>query len=189
MLRTTRLPECSPCRAPGATRPYHRMGRNAAAVDAAAAHVVPLALGDVEGARRVLGRTLAVLGSWLDRGAWVVGLEPSCVLTLRDELQVMRLDAGSTRQLASRALLFAEFLERCCGMAGAFGYHAEHYTLSMAMAEDVLLPAVRHARAQDLVVAEGTSFRHQIRDGTGRKAAHLAGVVARSAGLVPVIAP
>lgn len=74
-------------------------------------------------------------------------------------------------------------------MAGAFGYHAEHYTLSMAMAEDVLLPAVRHAWAQDLVVAEGTSFRHQIRDGTGRKAAHLASVVARSAGLVPVIAP
>lgn len=145
MLRTTRLPECSPCRAPGATRPYHRMGRNAAAVDAATAHVAPLALGDVQGARRVPGRTLA--------------------------------------------LLFAGFLERCCGMAGAFGYHAEHYTLSMAMAEDVLLPAVRHARAQDLVVAEGTSFRHQIRDGTGRKAAHLAGVVARSAGLVPVIAP
>ena len=61
----------------------------------------------------------------------------------------------------------------CCGMAGSFGYEAEHYETSMAMAELSLLPAVRQA-PDALLVADGTSCRHQIADGAGREALHLA---------------
>jgi Fe-S oxidoreductase len=67
----------------------------------------------------------------------------------------------------------------CCGMAGAFGYHAEHYDTSMAMAELDLLPAVR-AAPEAQVVADGISCRAQITDGTGRAAVHAAVVLAES---------
>ena len=65
----------------------------------------------------------------------------------------------------------------CCGMAGAFGYEAEHYDVSMKMAELSLLPAVREADADTLIVADGTSCRHQIADGAGREALHAARVL------------
>jgi Fe-S oxidoreductase len=65
----------------------------------------------------------------------------------------------------------------CCGMAGSFGYEAEHYEVSMKMAEANLLPAVRGAAAETLVVADGTSCRHQIEHGTQRKALHVARVL------------
>jgi Fe-S oxidoreductase len=161
-----------------------------------------------------------------------VGLEPSCLLSLRDEYLVLGLGAEALR-VASASLLFEEFLAAehragrlalplralegrallhghchqkafdamgavrevlgwipglevetveasCCGMAGAFGYDASHYDLSMRMAEAALLPAVRAASADALVVADGTSCRHQIRDGTGRAAVHVACVVERA---------
>ena len=60
----------------------------------------------------------------------------------------------------------------CCGMAGSFGYEKEHYELSMKVGELVLFPAVRQADKDVIVVAPGTSCRHQIGDGTGRKALH-----------------
>jgi len=60
----------------------------------------------------------------------------------------------------------------CCGMAGSFGYEKEHYDLSMKVGELVLFPAVRGTDAETIVVAPGTSCRHQIVDGTGRKAFH-----------------
>lgn len=60
----------------------------------------------------------------------------------------------------------------CCGMAGSFGYEAEHYEVSMQVGEMVLFPAVRTAGDQTLIAAPGTSCRHQIADGTGRKAKH-----------------
>ncbi len=60
----------------------------------------------------------------------------------------------------------------CCGMAGAFGYQVETQDASRAMAEASLLPAVRAAAATDLIVADGTSCRHQIRDLSGRQAVH-----------------
>ena len=63
-------------------------------------------------------------------------------------------------------------------MAGSFGYEAEHYEVSMRMAEASLLPQVRSAAAEDLLVADGTSCRHQIRDGAGREAVHVARVLA-----------
>jgi Fe-S oxidoreductase len=66
----------------------------------------------------------------------------------------------------------------CCGMAGAFGYHADTIDVSRAMGELSLLPAVRKADADAIIVADGTSCRHQIRDGTGRQAIHVARVLA-----------
>jgi Fe-S oxidoreductase len=66
----------------------------------------------------------------------------------------------------------------CCGMAGAFGYEAKHYEISMKMAEASLLPRVRAAGADTILVADGTSCRHQIEDGAARKAVHVAQVLA-----------
>jgi Fe-S oxidoreductase len=68
----------------------------------------------------------------------------------------------------------------CCGMAGAFGYGADTYEASMEMAELSLLPAVRRADTATLIVADGTSCRHQIKDGTNRAALHVARVLAMS---------
>jgi len=68
----------------------------------------------------------------------------------------------------------------CCGMAGAFGYGADTYDASIEMAELSLLPAVRRADQATLVVADGTSCRHQIHDGTQREALHVARVLAMS---------
>jgi Fe-S oxidoreductase len=68
----------------------------------------------------------------------------------------------------------------CCGMAGAFGYGADTYQTSMEMAELTLLPAVRRADAATLIVADGTSCRHQIKDGADRQAIHVARVLAMS---------
>src|SRR5215475_5378931 len=68
----------------------------------------------------------------------------------------------------------------CCGMAGAFGYGADTIDVSLKMAELSLLPAVRGADADTLVVADGTSCRHQIKDGSGRQALHVARVLAMS---------
>jgi Fe-S oxidoreductase len=67
-------------------------------------------------------------------------------------------------------------------MAGAFGYHAETIDVSRAMGELSLLPAVRKAPEDAIIVADGTSCRHQIKDGTGRKALHVARVLAMSLG-------
>ena len=63
-------------------------------------------------------------------------------------------------------------------MAGAFGYEAEHHAISLRMAELALLPAVRAADRATLIVADGTSCRHQIHDGAGRQAVHAAYVLA-----------
>jgi len=65
----------------------------------------------------------------------------------------------------------------CCGMAGSFGYEAEHYDVSVKMGELSLLPAVRN-NPEALVIADGTSCRHQIAHGTGREAWHVARVLA-----------
>jgi Fe-S oxidoreductase len=162
-------------------------------------------------------------------GIAIVGLEPSCLLTLRDETLVMGLGAKA-QTVADHALLFEEFVAReakagrfslalepmdqallvhghchqkafgavspildvlrlipgadptliessCCGMAGSFGYEAEHFEVSMQMAELSLLPAVR-AAPDAIVVADGTSCRHQIADGAGREAVHVARLLA-----------
>jgi Fe-S oxidoreductase len=74
--------------------------------------------------------------------------------------------------------LRVEFIESsCCGMAGAFGLEAEHYEVSMEMAELSLLPRIREADEDTLLIANGTSCRHQIRDGAQREGMHLARVL------------
>jgi Fe-S oxidoreductase len=77
-----------------------------------------------------------------------------------------------------RALSFPEHYEArlipsgCCGMAGSFGYEQEHYDVSMKVGELVLFKAVREADEEILIAASGTSCRHQIKDGTGKRALH-----------------
>jgi len=68
----------------------------------------------------------------------------------------------------------------CCGMAGAFGYEAKNLEVSMAMAERDLLPAIRAADGDTVLVADGTSCRHQIKDGTAREAVHVATILDRA---------
>jgi Fe-S oxidoreductase len=180
-----------------------------------------LSVGLVDEARAEARRLLAAAMPLIERGIPVVGLEPSCLFSLRDEFPVMGFD-----RLAKSALLFEEFLARepgrlklketrkevllhghchqkafdamravertlglvpelkvrmvessCCGMAGTFGYEAKHYDVSMKMAELSLLPAVRTAAPETLIVADGFSCRHQVADGTGRDALHVARVL------------
>ena len=79
-------------------------------------------------------------------------------------LEVLRLIPGAQPELIESS---------CCGMAGSFGFEAKHFEVSMQMAELSLLPAIR--RAPDaIIVADGTSCRHQIRDGAQRYAVHVA---------------
>jgi Fe-S oxidoreductase len=195
-----------------------------------------LAGGMVDEAKAKAGELLAALQPFVDRGIAIVGLEPSCLLTLRDEMTAMGFGAPA-QALAQQSLLFEEFLAReatagrldalagklrrldqpllvhghchqkafgavspvlevlklipgaqpqliessCCGMAGSFGYEARHHAVSMQMAELSLLPAVR-AVPDAIVVADGTSCRHQIHDGAQRQAMHAAVLLARQLG-------
>ncbi|MCE8017570.1 FAD-binding protein [Halomonas sp. MCCC 1A17488] len=186
-----------------------------------------LSSGQFDKARAEARRALDHLLPYVERGVPIVGLEPSCLLSMRDEF--LQYGFGeAARGLAESALLFEEFLVRaraagelplalkpvgharallhghchqkafdalrpvetvlswipglavetidssCCGMAGSFGYEAEHYGTSMQMAELSLLPAVRAAGEDTVIVADGTSCRHQIHDGSGRRAVHVA---------------
>jgi FAD/FMN-containing dehydrogenase/Fe-S oxidoreductase len=180
-------------------------------------------------ARQMAGRNLRALAPHAAAGTAIVGLEPSCLLTLRDEYLEFFPDDKRARQVADASMLIEEFLVRrdangarpldqvrhwapnpgvcalhghcytkalvgtqptremleasgwsakeidagCCGMAGAFGYEAEHVELSMQIAEQRLLPAVRSADAEGhTVCAPGFSCRGQILDGTGVRALH-----------------
>ncbi len=192
-----------------------------------------LAAGRIDRARAEMRRSLAMLLPHAEAGTPIVGLEPSCLFTFRDELQAVLPGpesarvAGSVTMLESlvsegdaadrlasrlkalpegRALVHAhchrksfdgpdavlaalalvpglepELVESsCCGMAGSFGYEAEHYEVSMKMAEAALLPAVRAERPDTLIAADGTSCRHQIADGAGRRAEHPARILERA---------
>ncbi|MBI4274318.1 MAG: FAD-binding oxidoreductase, partial [Rhizobiales bacterium] len=191
-----------------------------------------LAVGMIERARHEMRRTLDALAPLTARGVPVVGLEPSCLFTFRDELPAL-LKSKSAEALAGQALLLEEFLARernegrlslslgplpktallhghchqkafdamgavesvlktipelsvetvessCCGMAGAFGYAADTIDVSLKMGELSLLPAVRKAPDDALIVADGTSCRHQIHDGADRDALHVARVLEMS---------
>ncbi|SFA96976.1 FAD/FMN-containing dehydrogenase [Poseidonocella pacifica] len=185
-----------------------------------------LAAGMIDKARAEARRTLETLLPHIRAGRPVIGLEPSCLLTLRDEFRTL-LPGPEADELAENAFLFEEFVAReqaagrfklelretverakvhghchqkaagvmgdmdaalgalpgldattietsCCGGAGAFGYDAETSEVSKAMGELSLFPAVRSADPGTLLIANGTSCRHQIADGTGRRALHIA---------------
>ena len=178
-----------------------------------------LSAGLVDAAKREAQRTAEALAPFVSRGIPVVGLEPSCLLSFRDEFGVL---LEGTDALARNSFLLEEFLAQrpgklsfremnsnvllhghchqkafdampavekvlgmvpglkvstvqtsCCGMAGSFGYEAEHYDVSMRMAELSLVPAIRNSK-EAVLVADGTSCRHQIADATGREALHAA---------------
>jgi FAD/FMN-containing dehydrogenase/Fe-S oxidoreductase len=185
-----------------------------------------LSCGLVDEARKEATRTAQALLPFIAQGAKVVGLEPSCLLTLRDEFGAL-LPPAMAAPIKANALLIEELLasdiasgkvslpladhagrkaylhghchqkaagvmgaveaclravpgldvsvieSSCCGMAGAFGYDAKHIDISIQMAELSLLPAVRKAGPDYLIVADGTSCRHQIHDGAGRDAVHV----------------
>ena len=186
-----------------------------------------LSAGLVERARAEARRLVEALSG----PAPVVGFEPSCLMTLRDEIPAL-LPGKAASDLARRSRLFSELVAEdaasgrcaglfaeagvahvhghchqkafgafpalldalgtvdgltvrpiessCCGMAGAFGYAVETLEASKAMAELTLLPAVRAAAPDDLIVADGTSCRHQIADLAGRPALHSARVLDRA---------
>jgi len=185
-----------------------------------------LAAGLVDKARHEAKRTLDALAARVAAGIPVVGLEPSCLLTLRDEFPAI-LPGTEATALAKRAQLFEEFVDgernagrfelklapmegrsallhghchqkafdaigaaakalqlipgltvetfdsTCCGMAGSFGYEAEHYEMSLKIGELGVLPKMRAAPAETLLAANGTSCRHQIADTVGREARHV----------------
>lgn len=192
-----------------------------------------LSSGLVDEARAEATCLVAALGPALERGLPVVGLEPSCLLMLRDEYHSLGL-GPEVAKLGRQAFLLEEFLAReldagrlqlplraldgppavlhghchqkafgamgavhkvlaqipgfrfeevrssCCGMAGSFGLEAEHADLSLAMAEQALLPAVRGAAPDAPILADGFSCRHQIQDGAGRRAEHVALLLRRA---------
>ena len=83
-------------------------------------------------------------------------------------------DTVSTREMLSipQNYTVEEIPSGCCGMAGSFGFEKEHFDLSMKVGELVLFPAIRNSDQEVIIAAPGTSCRHQIADGTGRKAMH-----------------
>jgi len=89
---------------------------------------------------------------------------------------------AETRLLESMGLEVGVLDSGCCGMAGSFGFEAGHYELSIAVGERVLLPAVRAADRDTLIVSDGFSCREQIAQATGRRALHLADVLALAHG-------
>jgi hypothetical protein len=195
-----------------------------------------LSKGLVRKAKDLAVKNIAFLKDKISDNTPLIGLEPSAILTFRDEyldLVPPQLQAAA-EHIAHHTFLIDEFLARemevnhiskayftkekkhilfhghchqkalssvspsqkilslpenytvevlptgCCGMAGSFGYEKEHYDMSMKIGELVLFPAVRKADKGELIVATGTSCRHQIKDGTGRIAYHPVEVLSRA---------
>ena len=184
-----------------------------------------LSSGLIDEAKLEAVRLLENLSSYVEREVPIVGLEPSCVFTIKDELPAL-LPGPKSQKLADHVQLLEEYLvteknagrldlkfhtsgpekvllhghchqkafdavdstikllesvpgievetipSSCCGMAGSFGYQAEHYEVSMEMAELSLLPRIRQAKASEQIAACGTSCRHQIEHGSGRTVRH-----------------
>ncbi|MFU8842270.1 MAG: FAD-binding and (Fe-S)-binding domain-containing protein [Bacteroidales bacterium] len=179
-------------------------------------------------AKKLAEKNITLLKDLISEDTPLIGIEPSGILTFRDEYPDLTRGAlqDEARKLGKNALLIEEFIVRemeagritadafttkeskirlhghcqqkaiastiptkqmlsfplnysveeipsgCCGMAGSFGYEVEHYDLSMKVGELVLFPEVRRTPDDTMIVAPGTSCRHQIKDGTGRRALH-----------------
>ncbi len=188
-----------------------------------------LAAGMVDQAKATLDELVNHLAPYADLNIPIIGLEPSCLFTLKDEALVIGIGEQAI-SVSKHAQLLEEFLAKeakagklslnlkaankevlfhghchqksfaavtpalellklipnvepkliessCCGMAGSFGYEAEHIEVSKQMAEASLLPSIRKS-LDSWVVADGTSCRHQIADGTNKKAVHIAKILA-----------
>ena len=162
----------------------------------------------------------------ISRDTPLVGIEPSAILTFKDEYLKLADDKVSAEKISKHTYLIEEFIQQeiemgniktgqftldskdikfhghchqkalsnqsssfavlnlpknykvtiipsgCCGMAGSFGYEKEHYEVSMQVGEQTLFPAIRKASSGDIISANGTSCRHQIKDGTNKEAKH-----------------
>ncbi|SDL23054.1 FAD-binding and (Fe-S)-binding domain-containing protein [Kriegella aquimaris] len=185
-----------------------------------------LSKGFLKQAKKLALKNITQLKKFADKKVPVIGLEPSAILTFRDEYKRLSDDADTTNAIALNSFLIEEFLSLeiqkgeltsdlftkearqvkihnhchqkalsnqkvtfdvlnlpenysvtiiasgCCGMAGSFGYEKEHYEVSMQVGELKLFPAVRKSADDIVIAANGTSCRHQIYDGTKRKALH-----------------
>jgi Fe-S oxidoreductase len=187
-----------------------------------------LSKGLIRQAQKIINRNIAALSPLITESTPLIGIEPSAILTFRDEYPDLASDEqlNAAKNLAKNVFTVDEFIagemtsgrikkeqftsekkqiklhghcqqkaisstapsvkilslpenyqvelipSGCCGMAGSFGYEKEHYNLSMQIGELVLLPTVRQQPADTIIAAPGTSCRHQIKDGTGRKALH-----------------
>lgn len=182
--------------------------------------------GFLKQAKKLALKNIASLKVFADKGIPVIGLEPSAVLTFRDEYKRLTDDEKSTDAISKNVFLLEEFIaleiekgvitrhsftketqavkihthchqkalsnqkvtfdmlnlpenysvsiinSGCCGMAGSFGYEKEHYEVSMQIGELKLFPSIRKTDDAIIIAANGTSCRHQIYDGTSRKALH-----------------
>lgn len=182
--------------------------------------------GFLEEAKAIANTNVAVFSDYITAEFPLIGIEPSAILTFRDEYIRLADDKESAEKLAKNVFTIEEFFKNeiaagkihseqfsdeqktikihghchqkslstmeatfamlnvpknssvtiynsgCCGMAGSFGYEKEHYEISMQMGEDTLFPKIRATDAATAIAAAGTSCRHQIFDGTSRKALH-----------------
>jgi FAD/FMN-containing dehydrogenase/Fe-S oxidoreductase len=187
-----------------------------------------LSKGLIRKAKKIANKNISLLSPLISSDTPLIGIEPSAILTFRDEYIDLADDEqlSASRDLSKNVLLIDEFIAEqiekgnitaaqftrekkliklhghcqqkalssiapsvkllslpenysvevipsgCCGMAGSFGYEKEHYELSMKIGELVLFPAIRKASASVIIAAPGTSCRHQVKDGTGKKALH-----------------
>lgn len=182
--------------------------------------------GFLEEAQAVANKNVTIFKDLISESTPLIGIEPSAILTFRDEYLRLAKDKESAEKLSKNALTIEEFFKKeitsgkihsgqfsdieksikihghchqksmssveatfamlnlpknsnvtiynsgCCGMAGSFGYEKEHYDISMQMGEDTLFPKIRATDSETAIAAAGTSCRHQIFDGTNRKALH-----------------
>lgn len=187
-----------------------------------------LSKGMLKEARKIAEKNTQAFAKSIPENAVLIGIEPSAILSFRDEYPDLCHGDLKTKAkaFAQRSFLIEEFLAKeleegritpqsftdkeervrmhghcfqkalsslvplkkilsmpqnytvlnipsgCCGMAGSFGYEKEHYDISMKIGELVLFPTIRSEKEATLLSASGTSCRHQIADGTGRKAKH-----------------
>jgi Fe-S oxidoreductase len=187
-----------------------------------------LSKGLLRDAKKIANKNIQLLKDLIKAETPLIGIEPSAILTFRDEYVDLADDDQfeAAKELAKHVWIIDEFIASeiekgnitkenftkgkrdiklhghchqkalsslthsikvlslpenysvevipsgCCGMAGSFGYEEEHYDISMKIGELVLFPAVRNSKEETLIAAPGTSCRHQIKDGTGKKALH-----------------
>ncbi|MFE3867078.1 FAD-binding and (Fe-S)-binding domain-containing protein [Flavobacterium sp. LS2P90] len=182
--------------------------------------------GFLEEAKAIANINVGVFSNYITADFPLIGIEPSAILTFRDEYLRLADEKDAAEKLAKNVFTIEEFFKNeitvgkihsgqfsdvektikihghchqkslstieatfamlnlpknslvtiynsgCCGMAGSFGYEKEHYDISMQMGEDTLFPKIRATDATVSIAAAGTSCRHQIFDGTNRKALH-----------------
>jgi FAD/FMN-containing dehydrogenase/Fe-S oxidoreductase len=185
-----------------------------------------LSKGLVAEAKKMANKNVSKFKKLISENTPLIGIEPSAILTFKDEYIKLADDKESAKSIAKHTFLIEEFIQQeidlgniiseqftkeektikfhghchqkalanqkssfdvlnlpenykvtiipsgCCGMAGSFGYEKEHYEVSMQIGEQTLFPAVRKASKATCISANGTSCRHQIKDGTGRVAQH-----------------